>query len=95
VVLTLRLQAAVCAPGHAAGGPGVAATRKGGGAVIDTRHPLPPTTNPAEAAYYAYWRAWPAPLALPWEVLTHDERRAWRNVARMMRDWWTEEEETS
>jgi hypothetical protein len=59
--------------------------------LIDTRQPIPPTTDPAEAAYYAYWRAWPAPLALPWKALTQNERRAWRNVARVLRAWTAKE----
>jgi hypothetical protein len=54
--------------------------------LIDTRTSHP-TTNPGEAAYLAYWRGWPVPLALPWAQLTQDERRAWRQVAKEMARW--------
>ena len=54
--------------------------------LIDTRTP-PPTTNPGEAAYLAYHRGWPVPLALSWRQLTQAERRAWRAVARELARW--------
>ena len=54
--------------------------------LIDPRLPHP-TTNPGEAAYLAYWRGWPAPLALPWTQLTTQERRAWSHVARELARW--------
>ena len=54
--------------------------------LVDTRRPHP-TTNPGEAAYLAYWRAWPVPLALPWTRLTAAERRAWRQVAKELARW--------
>ena len=55
--------------------------------LIDTREPLPPVRTPAEAAYYAYWQAWPVPLALPWDRLSQHERRAWHHVATTMQRW--------
>ena len=54
--------------------------------LVDTRTPHP-TSHPGEAAYLAYWRAWPVPLALPWRQLTQAERRAWRAVARELARW--------
>lgn len=52
--------------------------------LIDTRAPLPPLRSLAEAAYYAYWQAWPVPLALPWDRLSAHERRAWGHVAAVV-----------
>jgi hypothetical protein len=54
--------------------------------LIDLRKPHP-TTNPGEVAYLAYWRGWPVPLALPWDRLDPEERRAWRTVARTLARW--------
>ena len=54
--------------------------------LIDLRKPHP-TTNPGEAAYLAYWRGMHTPLALPWDRLDPEERRAWRTVARTLARW--------
>lgn len=34
-----------------------------------------------QRAYEAYWHAWPA-LALPWDRVTRQERRAWEAAAQ-------------
>jgi hypothetical protein len=47
--------------------------------VIDTTQPYV-TSDLGELAYVAYWRVC-APLALPWDTLTNEERRAWRAAA--------------
>jgi hypothetical protein len=47
----------------------------------------PPTPTLGELAYTAYWRVL-APLWLPWDRLTRQERRAWEACARAaIRSW--------